>query len=71
MKQFIFLAILVGACVAGCKKEKTMYEESIPVIPPSTRGVGGGALKGLGSESKKVDAAEKGSNGTKGGAIAP
>ena len=48
-----------------------MYEESIPVIPPSTRGVGGGALKGLGSESKKVDAAEKGSNGTKGGAITP
>ena len=71
MKQFIFLAILFGACVAGCKKEPALYEESIPVIPPSTRGAGGGASKGMASESKKANATENGSNGTKGGAIAP
>ena len=65
MRRFIFLVIMVVACVAGCKKEYVPHEESIPIIPPSTRGIGST------NESKKADADGKVTAGKKSGAIAP
>ena len=66
MNRFVYLAILLVACVSGCAQEYAPPPETIPDIPPSTRGGGGRTPDAAG----KTDAS-KAAPAKKGGAGAP